>query len=386
MQKITNTNPLSPPAQRSLNASQASLQSAAQRLSSGLRINSSVDDPAGLSISERFTTQIRGLNQAARNAQDAISMSQVGDGALASIASNLQRMRELAAQSANGINAQSAREALNLEFEQLKQENDRVAAQTSFAGVKLLDGSAGGVSFQIGSGDSESLVVSLPGNMAASATGSYSAAVVTGTAATAFTAIAAGELTIDGPNSQAGVALGPISAAADGAERAAQIREAVNAAADQTGVYAAAEPGYAVTLRSAGAITIAFSGPGATPATTGLTSGVTPASNQVGYASVNLLTSASASEAMLAIDAALSSVAAGRSLAGAAQNRLGSVVDQLQEASVNIAASRSRVSDADFAQETARLARAQILQDASNAMLVQANASQQTVMTLLRGS
>lgn len=385
MPQIINTNPLSLSTQRSLNQSQGTLQSAVQRLSSGLRINNSFDDAAGLAISERFTTQIRGLSQAARNAQDAISLSQVGEGALASIASNLQRMRELAVQAANGTNSQSERESLNLEFDQLRQENNRISAQTAFAGVKLLDGTFGTMSFQIGSDAGESLVVGTAGNMTAASLGSYAAATVTGAAASAFTAITAGNLTIDGPTSATAVSLGAIGAAADATERAAQIRTAVNTVAGQTGVYAVAESGTTVTLRSTGTITINLSGTAST-ATTGLTAGATAATTQTGYAGANLLTAAGAGEAMLALDGALTSVASARATAGAVQSRFGALIDYLQSAGENITASRSRVMDADFAQETARLARAQILQEAGTAMLVQANATTQNVMNLLRSS
>jgi flagellin len=384
MLQIINSNPLSPPAQRSLNASQGALQSAAQRLSSGLRINGSADNPADLAISERFNAQIGGLNQAARNVQDAISLSQVGDGSLASIASNLQRMRELAVQAANGSQSQSERDSLNQEFDQLRQENNRIAAQTSFAGVRLLDGSLDSVSFQIGPNDGEALVVSMPGNMTASAVGAYAAATVTGTAASAFTAIAAGDLTLDGPASASGVSLGEIGPAANAAERAAQIRTAVNAVAGQTGVYAEAGNGETVSLRSSGAFTVGFAGASASQTSTGLQASTTSASPQAGYAGANLLTSAGAGEAMMAIDAALTVVAERRAAAGASQSRLGAAVDSLQAASANIAASRSGVMDADFAQESARLARAQILRDAGNAMLVQANASAEQVVSLLR--
>lgn len=385
MPQIINTNPLSLSTQRSLNQSQGTLQNAVQRLSSGLRINSSFDDAAGLAISERFTTQIRGLSQAARNAQDAISLSQVGEGALASIASNLQRMRELAVQAANGTNSQSERESLNLEFDQLRQENNRISAQTAFAGVKLLDGTFGTMSFQIGSDAGESLVVGTAGNTTAASLGSYAAATVTGAAASAFTAITAGNLTIDGPTSATAVSLGAIGAAADATERAAQIRTAVNTVAGQTGVYAVAESGTTVNLRSTGTITINLSGTAST-ATTGLTAGATAATTQTGYAGANLLTAAGAGEAMLALDGALTSVASARATTGAVQSRFGALIDYLQSAGENLTASRSRVMDADFAQETARLARAQILQEAGTAMLVQANATTQNVMNLLRSS
>src|SRR3954463_3737341 len=145
-----NTNVASLNAQRNLNASQGALATSLQRLSSGLRINSAKDDAAGLAISERMGAQIRGLNQAARNANDGISLSQTAEGSLAQIANNLQRIRELAVQSRNATNTASDRAALDTEAQQLKAEIDRVATTTSFNGVKLLDGSFTSAVFQVG--------------------------------------------------------------------------------------------------------------------------------------------------------------------------------------------------------------------------------------------
>ncbi|MCL4136965.1 UNVERIFIED_CONTAM: hypothetical protein GTU68_064312 [Idotea baltica] len=141
MPQVINTNIASLTAQRNLNNSQSSLNTSLQRLSSGLRINSAKDDAAGLAISERFSAQIRGLNQAARNANDGVSLAQTAEGALAEVTNNLQRIRELAVQSSNATNSQSDRDALQTEVTQLLNEIDRVADSTEFNGVKLLDGS-----------------------------------------------------------------------------------------------------------------------------------------------------------------------------------------------------------------------------------------------------
>ena len=140
MASTINTNISSLTAQRTLGMSQASLSTSIQRLSSGLRINSAKDDAAGLAISERFTTQIRGMNQAARNANDGISLAQVAEGALGGAGNILQRIRELAVQSANATNSASDRQALNAEVNQLTSELDRIAKTTEFNGRKLLDG------------------------------------------------------------------------------------------------------------------------------------------------------------------------------------------------------------------------------------------------------
>lgn len=150
MPQVINTNIASLTAQRNLNTSQTSLATSLQRLSSGLRINSAKDDAAGLAISERFTTQIRGLNQAIRNSNDGISLAQTGEGALAEVGNNLQRIRELAVQAANATNSDSDRAALDLEVQQRLSEIDRIAAQTSFNGRKILDGTFGSAVFQVG--------------------------------------------------------------------------------------------------------------------------------------------------------------------------------------------------------------------------------------------
>jgi flagellin len=384
MPQIINTNMLSLNSQRNLNQSQAAQSTAIQRLSSGLRINSSKDDAAGLAISERFTTQIRGLNQAARNAQDAVSLSQTAEGALASVTSNLQRMRELAVQSANGTNSSGERDALQLEYDQLRQEINRISSQTAFAGVKLLDGSFSNVGFQVGSNAGETLSIASLANVGSSSLGTYTGAAVTGAAATAFTAIAAGDLTLDGPGSAAGVSLGAIGAAANATERAAQIRTAVNAVSAQTGVYAVADSGTTVSLRSTGAITIAFAGASATTATTGLTAATTATGTQTGFNVSSIATVAGANEAMVAMDGALSSVASSRATMGSIQSRFEALISNLQITSENLTASRSRIQDADFAEETAKLTRAQILQQAGTAMLAQANSAPQNVLALLR--
>jgi flagellin len=168
MPAFINTNIASLNAQRNLNSSQSALQSSLQRLSSGLRINSAKDDAAGMAISARMTSQINGDTQAARNANDAISLAQTAEGAIAQMTNNLQRMRDLAVQSANATNSSSDRAALNTEVQDLLAENTRLAANTTFNGVQLLDGSLSNASFQIGSGTSANDRVSVTINSLAS--------------------------------------------------------------------------------------------------------------------------------------------------------------------------------------------------------------------------
>ena len=160
MAQIINTNTMSLNAQRNLTTSSNSLATSIQRLSSGLRINSAKDDAAGLAISERFTTQIRGLNQAARNANDGISLAQTAEGALGEVGNNLQRIRELAVQARSATNSSSDRQALNAEVQLLKQEIQRVAEQTTFNGTNLLDGSFTNQAFQIGADQGQTISIS----------------------------------------------------------------------------------------------------------------------------------------------------------------------------------------------------------------------------------
>ena len=159
MAQIINTNVNTLTAQRNASRVQGDLSTAINRLSSGLRINTAKDDAAGLAISERMTTQIRGLNQAARNANDAISLAQTAEGALVSAADNLQRMRELAVQSANATNSASDRAALQSEVSALVAEIQRVGTQTEFNGIKLLDGSLKAQTFQVGANSGQVITV-----------------------------------------------------------------------------------------------------------------------------------------------------------------------------------------------------------------------------------
>ena len=159
MAQMINSNIMSLNAQNNLNKSGTSMSTTLQRLSSGLRINSAKDDAAGLAISERMTSQIRGLNQASRNANDGISLAQTAEGALGTITNNLQRIRELSVQSVNATNSSSDRQALQEEVDALVAEIDRVAVQTSFNSVNLLDGTFSNQSFQVGAFSGETIDV-----------------------------------------------------------------------------------------------------------------------------------------------------------------------------------------------------------------------------------
>ncbi|MBV1961881.1 MAG: hypothetical protein KUG52_07795 [Immundisolibacteraceae bacterium] len=197
MANVINTNVLSLNAQRNLNASQNSLSTSIQRLSSGLRINSARDDAAGLAISDRMTSQIRGFNQASRNAADAISLSQVGEGALQQVTNNLQRMRELSIQSANATNTDEDRISLDAEFQQLLSANDELAKNTSFNGRNVLDGTLGNATFQVGANVGETITVDVSSSMRNTAIGQVATTSLTQTAQAADTGLNFAALTAD---------------------------------------------------------------------------------------------------------------------------------------------------------------------------------------------
>ena len=375
---VINTNVPSLNAQRNLTGSGLALATALQRLSSGLRINSAKDDAAGLAISERFTTAIRGSDVAERNASDGISLSQTAEGYLSEVANNLQRIRELAVQARNGTNSTTDRAALDNEVQQLKAEIDRVAGTASFNGVKLLDGSFTSAVFQVGSDAGQTIYVNNLTNTGSSALGTYNYASVNGAAATAFTAVTAGDLTINGTS------VGALALTTSAVLRAQQVRDAVNSVSGTTGVFATTDVATnQVTLFSQNAITVGQAAT-ATNLTTGLTTGATATAVQTGFANGNVLTGSASNSMMFAMDAALTAVNTARATLGAIQNRFQSVVNNLETQSENLTASRSRILDADFASETASLTRAQILQQAGTAILAQANAVPQNVLTLLR--
>jgi flagellin len=207
MAQVINTNVLSLNAQRNLTTSQSSLATALQRLSSGLRINSAKDDAAGLAISDRFTSQIRGLNQAVRNASDGISLAQTAESALGELTNNLQRIREIAVQSANASNSASDRAALDQEVQQRIAEIDRIASQTSFNSQKVLDGTFGTATFQVGANVGEVISLALSTSVRATAIGktadyvggaAYSSTLAVGQqgAGVDTTALSAGDITI----------------------------------------------------------------------------------------------------------------------------------------------------------------------------------------------
>ncbi|HEY4581544.1 MAG TPA: flagellin [Lysobacter sp.] len=382
---IINTNVMSLNSQRNLASNSANLSTSIQRLSSGLRINSAKDDAAGLAISERFTAQIRGMNQASRNANDGISLAQTAEGALAEVGNNVQRIRELAVQASNGTNSQADRDALDVEVTQLKAEIQRVAEQTKFNGVSLLDGSFVNTAFQVGADAGQVININstqMANVQVASLGGTvnrFSANV--GTAAlTGFgNAIAAGGVTINGTD------IGAIGAAANAQERAGQLAEAINRVSSTTGVSASFD-NVSGQLTLSGKAQFAIAGTTNAAATAGFANSATAGTSTpaTGLNSVDVKSFANAQTTIDMADAALKEINTSRANLGAVQNRFQSVVANLATASENLSASRSRIRDTDYAKETAELSRTQILAQAGTAMLAQANQATQGVLSLLR--
>ncbi len=404
MSLTINTNVSSLTAQRNLNGSQDSLSIAMQRLSSGLRVNSAKDDAAGLAIAERMNAQTRGLNVAARNANDGISLAQTAEGALGKVGDMLQRMRELAVQSSNATNSADDRKALQAEVIQLRDEIDRVAKNTSFNGQKLLDGKFSAATFQVGANSGQTITVAALTNSSADGLSKViygSDLITTGTAGqvSTLTAITNASLAI----TVAGVtySMADIAVAKTGEERMGQIVEAINRRTSDTGVTAfmkastvvASAGMYDIEFRSgnvdATGSAVAVTAAGFTLANSGFTAADlvvanSAATSKAGIATLSVETSQDAWLAIKNIDDSLNQVNSARATLGAVQSRFENAVSNIAIQSENTAAARGRIVDADFAMETANLSKAQILQQAGTAMVAQANQLPQQVLSLLR--
>ena len=403
MAQVINTNTMSLNAQRNLSTSGSSLATTIQRLSSGLRINSAKDDAAGLAISERFSTQIRGLDVAVRNANDGISLAQVAEGSLSEIGNNLQRIRELAVQSSNASNSASDRAALNAEVKQLTAEIDRVAKQADFNGTKLLDGSFTSQLFQVGANAGQAIAIDKVVDARTQTLGGLTFAnVYAGTslaaadAATADTTFSQLQIAVTANSTTSTIDIGAVEVKA-GQSITQATAAAINNKLGETGVYAEVKAGVInlTSVRADQTFALAFAGATvagatvATPANLGLTQTSTNGGLLTGATAsfvqgLDITSFAGAQRSLEIVDEALTAVNGARADLGAIQNRFTSVVANLQTSSENLAASRSRIRDTDFAKETAELTRTQILQQAGTAMLAQANQVPQNVMSLLR--
>lgn len=389
---VIHTNYLSLVTQNNLNKSQSSLGTAIQRLSSGLRISSAKDDAAGMAIAERFLSNIRGLTQSARNVNDGVSLAQTAEGALSKVGDSLQRMRELAIQSANGTLSASDRQSLQQEFNQHSQEVDRVAQTTSFNGQKLLDGSFSGAVFQVGPAAGDNVTVGALANTQAAALGateyaSASMAVDASKKANLQSDLAAGDvtLTITGANGKSVAAhiAQDANATADGA--LGKWVQAVNGKSGETGVTAyLSDDGSSIEYRASvaqgqDATTVAIAATGSNDfAATG------QAQSNQGLRGIDIGTQAGAWEALQRIDSAIDSVSASRSTLGAVQGRFESTIHNIQIHSENQTSSGGLLIDANYAREVANNTRSMILMQTGLAVMSQANQTSRWTLSLLR--
>jgi flagellin len=337
-----------------------------------------------------MNAQIKGMNVAARNANDGISLAQTAEGALGKIGDMLQRMRELAVQSANATNNATDRAALDAEVGQLKEEIGRVAAATTFNGTHLLDGTFTAQAFQVGANSGETITLANIANAQLAGLGSLTpppTTTYTQTLAAATATVFATGISM----SVNGVTFTTADGAADAGAATTALVAAFNAAKAGGGTPPAALAN--VTMDATGAITstdasLTIAGlvnvSGVTAGTTAGTATVVPGVAQTGIAGLTVATAADAASAMDAIDTALSTVNSARGTLGAVQSRFENAIGNIQVTAENLSAARGRIVDADFAAETANLSRSQILQQAGTAMVAQANQLPQQVLTLLR--
>ena len=341
---VINSNSAALRAQNSARSANAQLQTAMERLSSGRRINSAKDDAAGLAIATTMTAQVRGMNQGIRNANDGISLAQTADGALGEVANMLQRMRELAVQSSSGTYGNGDRGKMQVEVNELKRQIVDTT-NTKFNGVALFDGAADKVvRIQTGASSSDVVALTISKLDIASATGTVS---TTATTAGLSSALGTGDRKI-------------------GTSRIISAEDVAYGASFGGATATTADIGTSKTLAAGDTFYQETTAAGA------VSGGVS-----VGRA-------ADAKLALDALDAALETVSTTRASIGAGQSRLESAVKSITTNVSNLSDARSRIEDADFSVETTQLAKAQILSQASTAMLAQANQSQQGVMSLLR--
>jgi len=380
---VVNTNLSSISTQNYLSSTQSSLAKATQRLASGLRINSAADDAAGYAIAQRMTAQVNGSNTAIQNTNNAVSLAQTALGSLSEITNNLQRVRELAVESANATNSSSDRSSLDNEAQQLLSEVNRVANTASFNGVKLLDGSFTSAQFQVGANSGDTITIASISSTTVSSLGSVTSATGQSGATsgiTTLTATGAGVMLINGHD------IGSLAAAGSVSQRVGQVVDAINAISTQTGVNAAYDAvNGKIVLTSASTIAVTGTDTGvATGFNAAGTQGSAAASTTTGLTTLSLQSSAGASLAIQQIDSALNQINTTNASLGAYQNRFQSAVANLQSTSQNLTAARSTIQDADFAAETANETRASVLQQAGVAVLGQANSQPQQILSLLQ--
>ncbi len=408
---VINTNIAASVTANAMKSNQRVMENTMERLATGLRVNSASDDAAGLAIGSKMEAQIRGLNQAIRNANDGISMVQTADGAAIEISEMLQRMRELSVQAQNGTNSTNDLTNLNKEFASLATEIDRVADDATFNGKSVLSG-LGNTTFNVGADAADDLTVAFADfNLAAGGASASQAAftsVITVANLQAMTDNSDIEITDGDGNVLTVTEAALITAGSNNSNTfttpatatIADLVDAINTAistnsgfAQMTASAAAADGGIVFTQQTAtvGSITGVSASVSGVSSTLGTgTSETSASSGSTGVMGANLTSYktagsiAQASGTIAALDLAIQGVSAARSDFGAAVNTMEYSVDNLNNAVQNTMAAKSGIMDADYAAETTELARTQIIAQASTAMLSQANQQAQSVLALLK--
>ncbi|AGV17198.1 MULTISPECIES: flagellin [Vibrio] len=370
-----NTNVSAMTAQRYLNQAADGQQKSMERLSSGYKINSAKDDAAGLQISNRLNAQSRGLDMAVKNANDGISIAQVAEGAMNESTNILQRMRDLSLQSANGSNSKAERVAIQEEVTALNDELNRIAETTSFGGNKLLNGTYGTQSFQIGADSGEAVMLSM-GNLRSdtSAMGGKSYAAEEGKDAS-WTVGEKTEFKMSYTNKQGEEK--ELSISAKQGDDIEQLATYINGQNDDVKA-SVGEDGKLQVFASSQKVEgdVEFSGNLADEIGFGGPKDVT-------VKDIDVTTVAGSQEAVAVIDGALKSVDSQRASLGAFQNRFNHAISNLDNINENVNASKSRIKDTDYAKETTAMTKSQILQQASTSILAQAKQSPSAALSLL---
>ncbi|MCX5541448.1 flagellin [Paraburkholderia sp. CNPSo 3076] len=376
-------------AQQNLTGSGSALSQAITRLSSGKRINSAADDAAGLAISNIMQTQINGLNQGVSNSNDGVSLVQTASSGLSSLTSSLQRIRQLATQAANGSMTSDDRAALQQEVNQQVSEINRIASQTTYNGMNVLNGTLGNVSFQVGANVGQTISLSLNQNMSAASIGSGvpQAGQTLGTFSVSLNSAG-----VAATGSSATVT--SINVVSDGSG-GFSFTDQNNTALSNTAVSALfSASGQTITgnaiVGSGTAITLSDTGLDAAVGSAGsaaadaVTAQVNAYNVPTDVANVNISTASGASMAMESIDNALNTLNNLQATLGAAQNRFTAIGTTQQAQSTDLSTAQSSIQDANFAEETANLSKAQVLQQAGISVLAQANSQPQQILKLLQ--
>ncbi|QIR06729.1 MULTISPECIES: flagellin [Salinivibrio] len=368
-----NTNVPAMTAQRYLNNSTDALNNSMERLSSGYRINSAKDDAAGLQISNRLMSQSSGLDVAVRNANDGISMAQTAEGAMEESSNILQRMRDLSLQSANGANGDSERAAIQEEVVALQDELNRIAETTSFGGAKLLNGTFGTRSFQVGADAGEAVMMEFKNIRADHAE-------MGGASFTAANAKSAGWTATDGATlaitiTDADGATTSINVTAKGGDDIEEIATYINGQSQDKLSASVTEDGELQIVTAAGS-DATFTGALATSLAMGTKVDET-------IKDVDVSTIGGAQKAVGLIDNAMQFIDSHRAELGAKQNRLSHTIANLDNVNENVTASNSRIRDVDFAKETTEFTKSQILQQSGTSILAQAKQAPSAALSLL---